>query len=261
MGTEPAAMVSVEVRGPVAVIHMAHGKANALDTEFCQHLAAAFGELAGRGCRACVLTGRGPIFSAGVDLLRLRDAGPGYLDAFLPALSAAFLAVFDCPVPVIAAVNGHAIAGGCILACACDHRVMNQAHGRIGVTELLVGVPFPVTALEILRFAVGTRQLTGLACSGRTYRAEQAVGVGLVDEAVAATHVLARAVEVATELAGLAPEPLRHTRRQIRAPALERIAQQRATDSDVHRMWDSPAARQTVEAYVAKTLRAQPPGS
>lgn len=259
MVSDPAAAVSVEMRGPVAVVQMARGKANALDTDFCRSLAAGLGGLAGRGCRACVLTGRGSTFSAGVDLLRLRDGGPGYLDAFLPALSAAFLAVFDCPVPVVAAVNGHAIAGGCILTCGCDYRVMNQEHGRIGVTELLVGVPFPVTALEILRFAVGTHRLTELACFGRTYRAAEAVGLGLVDEAVAGTEVLARAVEVAAELAALPPEPLRHTRSQIRGPVLERIAQQRATDGHVHRMWDSPAARQRVEAYVNKTLRAQPP--
>ena len=69
----------------------------------CRSLTAELGGLAGRGCRAAVLTGRGFIFSAGADLLRLRDGGPGYLDEFLPALSAAFLAVFDCPVPVIAA--------------------------------------------------------------------------------------------------------------------------------------------------------------
>jgi enoyl-CoA hydratase len=261
MGTEPAAMISVEVRGQVAVVQMTHGKANALDTALCRSLTAEFGGLAGRGCRAAVLTGRGPIFSAGVDLLRLRDGGPGYLDEFLPALSEAFLAVFDCPVPVVAAVNGHAIAGGCILTCACDHRVMNEGHGRIGVTELLVGVPFPITALEILRFAVGTHQLKELTCFGRTYRAAEAVGLGLVDEAVAQTQVLARAVAVAAELAALPPEPLRHTRRQIRGPALERIAHQRATDRDVHQMWDSPSARQTVKAYVNKTLRAKPPAS
>jgi enoyl-CoA hydratase/carnithine racemase len=251
-------MIGVEVRGQVAVVEMAHGKANALDTDFCRSLAGEFGGLAVRGCRAAVLTGRGPIFSAGVDLLRLRDGGPGYLDEFLPALSEAFLAVFDSPVPVVAAVNGHAIAGGCILTCACDHRVMNSGHGRIGVTELLVGVPFPVVALEILRFAVGTHRLSGLACSGRTYPAGQAVGAGLVDEAVPETEVLARALEVAAELAALPPEPLWHTRRQIRAPALERMAHQRGTDAEVHRMWASPSARQTVEAYVARTLRAAP---
>jgi enoyl-CoA hydratase len=250
-------MISVEVRGQVAVVQMGHGKANALDTALCRSLTAEFGELAGRGCRAAVLTGRGSIFSAGVDLLRLRDAGPGYLDEFLPALSQAFLAVFDCPVPVVAAVNGHAIAGGCILTCACDYRVMNEGHGRIGVTELLVGVPFPITALEILRFAAGTR-IKELAYFGRTYRAAEAVSLGLVDEAVAETQVLARAAEVAAELAALPAEPLRHTRKQVRGPVLERIAQQRATDSEVHRMWGSPSARQAIEAYVNKTLRAQP---
>jgi enoyl-CoA hydratase/carnithine racemase len=161
---------------------------------------------------------RGSIFSAGVDLLRLCDGGPGYLQEFLPALSEAFLALFSCPVPVVAAVNGHAIAGGCVLVCACDHRVMNAGHGRIGVTELLAGLPFPVTALEILRFAVGTHRLQELTHLGRTYPADQAVGLGLIDEAVAGASVLARAVAIAGQFAALAPEPLAHTRRQIRAP-------------------------------------------
>jgi enoyl-CoA hydratase len=248
-------LISVETQGRVAVVQMMHGKANALDTALCQDLVAHLGELERSGHRAAVLTGRGPIFSAGVDLLRLRDGGTGYLAEFLPALSKAFLAAFSCSVPVVAAVNGHAIAGGCILACACDHRVMNAGHGRIGVTELLVGVPFPVTALEILRFAVGTHRLKELTYFGRTYPATDAMGLGLIDEAVAGESVLERAVAIATEFAALPSEPLRHTRRQIRRPALDRISQERATDDLVHRMWDSPAARETVKEYVKKTLR------
>ena len=77
----------------------------------------------------------------------------------------------------------------------------------------------------------------------------------------APAQVPARAAEVAAELAALSAEPLRHTRGQVRGPVLERIAAQRATDSEVHRMWDSPSARQAVEAYVNKTLRAQPPAT
>lgn len=248
-------MISVETEGRVAVVRMAHGKANALDIVLCRDLAARFGELERGGHRAAVLTGHGHIFSAGVDLLRLRDGGPGYLDEFLPALSEAFLAVFNCPLPVVAAVNGHAVAGGCVLVAACDHRVMNAGHGRIGVTELLVGVPFPVTALEILRFAVGTHRLKGLTYFGRTYPATEAVSLGLIDEAVEEALVLQRAVAIAGEFAALPPEPLRHTRRQIRGLALDRISQERATDDLVRRMWDSPAARETVAAYVKKTLR------
>jgi len=234
---------------------MAHGKVNALDTTLCGELAAQLTELERSGHRAAVLTGQGPIFSAGADLLRLRDGGPGYLEEFLSALSEAFLAVFKCSLPMVAAVNGHAVAGGCILVCACDYRVMNAGHGRIGVTELLVGVPFPVAALEILRFAVGTHRLQELTHFGRTYPAAEAVRLGLIDEAVAEASVLARGVAIADQFAALAPEPLRRTRSQIRGPVLDRITQERATDDMVRRMWDSPTARETVAEYVRKTLR------
>ena len=160
--------IRVERDGPVAVVRLARGRSNALDTELCRDIAGQFGEMGPDGARAAVLTGQGSMFCAGVDLLRVRDGGPGYLYEFLPALTDAFLAVFGCPVPVVAAVNGHAIAGGCILAAACDHRVMNADRGRIGVTELQVGVPFPIAALEILRFAVGTQRLAELISTART---------------------------------------------------------------------------------------------
>lgn len=248
-------MISVQTSGAVAVLQMTHGKANALDTALCRELVVQLGQVERAGHRAVVLTGHGPIFSAGVDLLRLREGGSDYLAGFLPALSEAFLAVFGCPLPVVAAINGHAIAGGCVLACACDHRVMNAGHGRIGVTELLVGVPFPVAALEILRFAVGTPRLAELTCFGRTYPAADALRLGLVDEAVAGESVVDRAVAVAAGFAGLPPEPLRHTRTQIRRPVLAWIARERAADDAlVHQMWDSPAAREAISGYVARTL-------
>jgi enoyl-CoA hydratase len=234
---------------------MSQGKANTLDTALCRELVARLGDVERGGHRAAVLTGHGGIFSAGVDLLRVREGGSDYLAGFLPALSEAFLALFDGPVPVVAAVNGHAIAGGCIFACACDHRVMNAGHGRIGVTELLVGVPFPVTALEILRFAVGTPRLAELTCFGRTYPAGEALRLGLIDESVPGEAVVDRAVAVATEVAALDPGALRHTRKQIRRPALDRISQQRSADAGlVLQMWDSPAARESIGDYVATVL-------
>jgi enoyl-CoA hydratase len=132
---------------------------------------------------------------------------------------------------------------------------MSSGRGLIGVSELLVGVPFPVTALEILRFAVGTHRLRELTCFGRTYPAAEALGLGLADEAADEASVLPRAVAVAAQLAELAPLPLRYTRQQVRGPALERIAAHRDTDDLVRQMWDSPGAREKVDEYIRKTLR------
>jgi len=153
-------MMNTQISDGIAVLTLAHGKVNALDIEFCDALAARFTELAAaREARAVVLTAKGNVFSAGVNLLRLSDGGADYVRQFMPALHRCFEAVFFHPKPVVAAVNGHAIAGGCVLTCCADRRIMARGNGRIGVTELLVGVPFPVLAFEIMRLAVPARFL------------------------------------------------------------------------------------------------------
>ena len=153
----------VEECDGVAVVRLDDGKVNALDLELLTAISATMARLV--DVPAVVLTGAGTVFSAGVDLRRIVEGGPAHVREFLPELSRAFLAVFDHPRPVVAAVNGHALAGGCVLAAACDVRLMSG--GRIGLTELLVGVPFPVAPLEIMRFAVGPA-VAGLALTGRT---------------------------------------------------------------------------------------------
>ena len=150
-------MIEIKHDDGIAVLTLTHGKANALDIEFCETLAGRFIELRGSDAKAVVVTGQGKIFSAGVDLIRLSEGGADYIRRFLPALHKLYDAVFYHPKPVVAAINGHAVAGGCVLACCADRRIMARESGRIGVTELLVGVPFPALAFEIVRFAVPPR--------------------------------------------------------------------------------------------------------
>ena len=166
-------MIEVADQEGVAILHMADGKANAMSLEFCETLTAHFTDVS--TARAVVLTGTGRIFSAGVDLKRLLDGGAPYIRRFLPALRAMLGAVFSHPKPVIAAINGHAIAGGCVLACAADKRIMARDAGRIGVTELLVGVAFPSVALEIMRCAVAPHAFEEALFSGATYTPPEAV--------------------------------------------------------------------------------------
>src|SRR5690606_15976287 len=134
----------VDVEGvPVAVLRMAHGPVNAMDLELCQALSERFSDLADDPARAVVVTGSDRAFSAGVDLKRATAGGDAYIDEFLPALADAFRAAFELPKPLVAAVNGHAIAGGCVLAACADVVLMAEGTARIGVPELRVGVPFP----------------------------------------------------------------------------------------------------------------------
>jgi len=163
-----------------------------MDVEFCEAIAARFEELKKSKARAVVLTGEGKIFSAGVDLVRALEGGAGYFHKFLPALSKAFVTVFFFPKPVVAAVNGHAIAGGCVLACCADRRLMAKGASRIGIPELLVGVPFPVVPLEIMRFATHASRLQALAYRGLTLTAGDALQYGLVDSVTDADRLLDR---------------------------------------------------------------------
>src|SRR4029077_15640638 len=103
------------------------------------------------------------------------------------------------------AVNGHAIAGGCVLACCADRRIMAQGVGRIGVTEILVGVAFPALAFEIVRFAAPPRYLPEFTLSGATYASDEALRRGWVDEIAEPEDLLEDAMAGAGGLSLLSP--------------------------------------------------------
>src|SRR5262245_6730788 len=252
-------MMTRERRGDVGWLHLHHGKANALDLEFLQALAEAFDDEGAATSRALVITGVGGIFSAGVDLRRLLAEPPRYLDDFLPALDRVFRTLLFFPKPVVAAINGHAIAGGCVLACACDRRLAARGGGRIGVTELLVGLPFPAAALEALRGVLAPASLAEAVLTGRTWLLEEANGMGFVDEVVPADALAERAQATAEALAAIGPDAFALTKRQLRQPARQALAADGARiDMDVARVWAWREARAALATYVDRTLRRRP---
>ena len=249
-------MIDMTQQGEITLLHMAHGKANALDVEFCEALTTQLTALKSSPTRAVGLIGAGHIFSAGVDLLRLLDEEATYLQAFLPALITMFETVFFHPQPVVAAVNGHAIAGGCILACAADHRVMSRSPGRIGVPELLIGVPFPMVALEILRSVVAPPQLHTLVYGGATYTPEEARHLGLIDALVEPQDLIACAVAAAERLLMIPAPAFALTKQQLRQPAVARLQAARAgTDQAVQHLWMMPETRAALRRYVSQTFK------
>lgn len=221
-------MIDVDLQGNVAVVRLDHGKVNALDLELVRAISETMQSLS--SAAAVVLTGVGRAFSAGVDLRRIVDGGVAYAEEFLPALSDAFLAVFDCPRPVVAAVNGHAVAGGCVIAAAADVRLMSA--GTIGLTELLVGVPFPTAPLEIARYAFGT-EASRLALTGQTFGVDDAFRLGLVDDVVTPDDLLAAALDRANGLAKIPARVYSATKEQLHRPTRGRIDERRPVDDTV----------------------------
>jgi enoyl-CoA hydratase/carnithine racemase len=249
-------MIKSEITDGIAILTLAHGKANALDIEFCDALARHFAELRKTDVKAVVLTGQGKIFSAGVDLKRLSEGGADYVRQFLPALHGLYEAVFFHPKPVVAAVNGHAIAGGCVLACCADRRIMAREAGRIGVTEIRVGVPFPALAFEIVRFAVPPRYLPEFTLSGATFAADEALRRGWIDELTEAEDLIEDALAIARELSLLSPAAFAQTKMQIRQPVAERMQESgKATDKTVTEIWTAPATLARVRDYAERTLK------
>ena len=249
-------MIDIKSQAGIAVLTLTHGKANALDIDFCEALTARFQELRGSDAKSVVVTGQGKIFSAGVDLIRLSEGGAAYVRNFLPVLHKLYDTVFYHPKPVVAAINGHAIAGGCVLACCADRRIMANDGGRIGVTELLVGVPFPALAFEIMRHATPPYFFSETILNGATFAAEVAAHRGWVDEAVEPALVMERAIAAAQSLAALSPAAFAQTKTQIRQAVTERMAQSgQATDKAVTAIWTAPETLHYIRDYVARTLK------
>ena len=247
-------MIRTEDRPSVRILRMEHGKVQALDIELLGALDAAVARAEEDAVGAVVLTGSGRAFSAGVDLFRLVDGGAAYVDVFLPLLTDALLSLFRSPLPVVAAINGHAIAGGAIIGWCADVRLMSAGSARIGIPELRVGVPFPAAPLEIARFGCGP-SLSRAIFTGETFLPEQALALGVIDEVVPPAALVERAVELATRLAAVPPTAFTLAKTAVRQPTLARIETLRhEIDAVVHQEWASAATQDRIRAYLATTI-------
>jgi enoyl-CoA hydratase len=246
-------MIERDVTDGIVTLRLAHGKASAMDVELLAALAAELDAAA--DASAVVLTGTGGIFSAGVDLFRLTDEGEEYVRRFFPLLTDLIRRLFLFPAPLVVAANGHAIAGGGLMLMAGDQRLMAEGNGRVGVPELLVGVPFPAAPLEVVRWAVRPDLVQALIYAGRTFTPQEALAHGLVDEVVAPEALADRAREVAVRLAALPRDVFRLTKQRLRADAAERMTRDPAYDERALELWCAPETHARIRAYLAQTVR------
>jgi enoyl-CoA hydratase len=247
-------MIERKDAGVIRTLRLAHGKVSAIDIELGEALLAEMEDARDPSVKAVILTGSGSSFSAGVDLFRVLKDGPEYGRRFLPVLDNFLVAVLTLPKPTIAAINGHAIAGGCILAAACDHRIMTEGTARIGIPELAVGVPFPALPLQIMSARVADGPLRDLVFTGRTVLIDEAKALGLIDEKCPSGMLMDRAMEAAARLTAISPAAFALTKEAFYTPILERAKQLAGTNARVVDAWLQQHTYDTIRAYLEKTV-------
>src|ERR1051325_3329161 len=186
----------------IATLTLTRGKVNALNGPAVAQLREALGSLErDPDTRAVIVTGAGQFFSFGFDIPEFltfsREQFSEYLTAFTDLYAYAFL----YPKPLVAALNGHTIAGGCMLALACDYRIMVSGKAKISLNEISFGSSVFAGSTEMLRFWVGGAKATAILVSGELYAADEALGLGLVNEVAGGNDLMTRAHQVASGLA------------------------------------------------------------
>ncbi len=188
--------------GAVALLELRRGKVNALTLDVVKELDEHLDRVGGdEDSRGLVLTGSGSFFSFGFDVPAMYDLEREAFGEFLYAFCALSRRLFSFPKPVIAALNGHASAGGCILALTADERIAAEGRGRIGLNERLIGASLFSSCVEMLAQAVGDRTAERMLYSGELSPVAEAHRMGLVDRLVPGGELVELAVARAATLA------------------------------------------------------------
>ena len=243
-------LVRVEERNGVVVVSLDRPPANALAPELVERLRAVLRE--NGGARALVLTSSNPkLFSAGWDLPIIsaldRSAMNDYLESFCDLVRE----IFVCPAPLVAALPGHAIAGGLIVAAAADERLAADGPGRFGLSEVALGVPLPACCLELFRYVLGGRAMERLTASAENMPGDRALVIGLLDRVVPPADLLDAAVERARQLSRGAAPAYAEVKRRARAEAVGRFDAARKDDPFLD-FWFSSDARGRIAALLEK---------
>jgi enoyl-CoA hydratase len=245
--------VQLVLDGDLAVIRLRDGKVNAMGTSLLSSLVAAVAQAEASRARAVVITGDGRSFSAGLAIPELVELDRAAMLSFIDGFATAMRRVLECSLPTVAAINGHAIAGGCVLALMCDARIMAAGSARIGLNEVQLGIGLPAVVVEPLRARVPATSLTTIALEGALVEPAEALRLGLVEALVDPAALMARSVARATALASAAPLAYAQVKRALLRPTLAALAAHDTSEREAWLdTWYGEEAQRRLRAAVAK---------
>jgi len=233
--------------GSAAVVTLHGGKVNALTESTVAQLRAHLATTAADDAiSSLVLTGAGQaFFSFGFDIPHFMNFSADQFAAFLHEFTTAYRELYTFPKPVVAALNGHTIAGGAMLAGACDRRVMADGRARISLNEVTFGASVFAGSVETLRALVGERAAEEILLGGGMYDATRARDLGWVDVVAPSEEVLPQALRVAGTLAPSNAAAYGSIKRLLRGERARRMeAAEPASIAEFVEIWYSDAMRE-----------------
>jgi enoyl-CoA hydratase/carnithine racemase len=242
-------MIRIESTDGIAVVIMDRPPANALDPSFLTAGLETLEQLRSEAPGAVVLTGTAAFFCGGADLKVVPTLGIDEQTAMARDVNRLFLEWYGFPRPVVCAVNGHAVAGGLVLALCGDHRVVGSS-GRFGLTEVKVGIPYPPSAMAVVRGELTPAAARRLVLRGELFNSRTATELGVFDERVTHKQVLPRALAVAAEMRDLPPQTFEIVKRSLRRSVLKE-AEDRRPDSSI-RGWVTSEAVEAAPAVLER---------
>lgn len=217
-------LVHTTIADRIAHVRLDRAPANAMTAPFIDEMTACFRALEDDdGVGAIVVSGRGRVFSAGVDLKHLPGLDVAGQDQLVLAINAMCAAIFGSRKPVIAALNGHAIAGGLVLALCCDYRIAADREALFGLTEVRVGVAFPEATFHVMANQLSPPVLRRLTQFGQNIDSQAALALGVVDELAAPDAVIARARDKAVSCLEIPANGYAQVKHQLRGSAMQKI--------------------------------------
>jgi enoyl-CoA hydratase len=245
-----AARVSIhhdETNDGIACITIEGRASNAMSPALLQEIEGALD--AHGGSRALILGARGKAFSAGLDLPLLLSLSRDETHGFITAFSRVMRRLFSWPAPVLAAVNGHAVAGGFVLACTADFRLVSDPSAKLGMTGVPLGIAYPRIVASILQYALPQSFWHSVLLEGRLCTAEEALGLALFERLVEPETLDEWTLERARRLLDGDALAYARTKAMLKASALSLSADEEAASHDafVHALF-APASRSRLEA-------------
>lgn len=229
--------VQASKKNGIATVTLSRGKVNALNEPMIEELGYQFEDLErDKAVKAVILTSRGKFFSFGFDIPDFLSYSKDDFVRYLIKFADFYRYLFLFPKPVVAAINGHAIAGGCMVATACDCRIMVPEKAKIALNEITFGASVFAGIAEILKFCVGSKNAETILYSGNLYSPQEAQQLGLIDQIEAPENLLQAAAKTAEDLAQKNAAAFKSIKNLLRQPVVKVIAE-REKDS-IHEFVD-----------------------